>query len=603
MDSPVDQLVAEPSTDRYVAKRIWRFAAHDVAAVQALANRCQVSPVVARLLLQRDVTTPEAVTGFLKPKLTDLRNPALLPGMQAATERIMHSVRAGEPITVYGDYDADGMTGTAILYLCLKRLGANVVYHLPSRVEEGYGLHVESVERLAERGKRLIITVDCGIASVDAARRCRELGVGLVITDHHGYGNQLPDADAIVHPSLPGSDYPFAGLCGAGVAFKLAWSLAQAASGSEKVDSSMRQLLLQLLALAAIGTVADVVPLVDENRIIVTSGLRALAADPLLGVRKLIRLAKLEDCRQFSSEDIAFAIAPRLNAAGRLSQAQLGVELLTTNDDARADALASYIETLNTNRESIERSITLAAHKQAKEVHALADDPAIVLANTGWHVGVIGIVAGKLAERYHKPVVVISLDPLGSKPGTGSARSPSGINLHLALANCRDLLVGCGGHAAAAGLRINEQNVAAFRTAFCEACSEQTVNCSTDKVVHIDAEAPLGQLDLSTVELIESLAPFGAANARPLFYASGVRLAEPCKTMGKTGRHLCVNFQQHHKKMRGVAFGQAEQWLAELNACSEPIDIAFRPVINEFRGFRKVELQLVEWRRTECGPS
>lgn len=599
-DPSADELGIEPA--RFIANRVWRFSSHDTAAVKTMAERCGISPVVARLLLQRKVETTDAVTAFLKPKLSDLRNPSLLPGMAAATERIMASVGTGEPIVIYGDYDADGMTGTSILYLCLKRLGANVAYHLPSRSEDGYGLHVHSVERLAEHGKRLIITVDCGIASVDAARRCRELGVGLVITDHHGYGAELPIADAIVHPALPGSDYPFAGLCGAGVAFKLAWSLAQANSGGDKVDDGMRKLLLQLLALAAIGTVADVVPLIDENRILVKSGLRSLMADPLLGVRKLLGLAKLESSKVLTSEDIAFALAPRLNAAGRLSQAQLGVELLTTSDDTRADALASYIETLNANRETIERSITLAAHKQAREVHVLPSDPAIVVASTGWHIGVIGIVAGKLAERYHKPVVVISLDPLGAKPGTGSARSPAGVNLHAALASCSELLEGCGGHAAAAGLKIQEKNIAAFRAAFCEACAEQMRDCSTDKIIHIDVEAPLGQLDLTTVELVESLAPFGASNPRPLFYASGVTLTEAPKAMGKTGRHLSATFQQHQTKLRAVAFGQAEHWLAELTACSHdcstPIDIAFRPVINEFRGFRKVELHLVEWRRT-----
>lgn len=605
MDSPMEQSDSGIATQPFVASRVWRFAPRDVSLVQALAKQCGISPVVARLLLQRDVTTSAAVAAFLRPKLTDLRSPALLPGMAAATSRIMASVKAGEPIVVYGDYDADGMTATAILYLCLKRLGASVVYHLPSRSEEGYGLHAESVERLAERGKRLIITVDCGIACIEAGRRCRELGIGLVITDHHGYGTQLPEADAIIHPSLPGADYPFAGLCGAGVAFKLGWSLAQAAAGGDKVDESMRKLLLQLLGLAAIGTVADVVPLVDENRIIVKSGLRALAADPPLGVRKLLALAKLDGSQNLTSEDIAFSLAPRLNAAGRLSQAQLAVELLTTADDARAEALASYIETLNANRESIERSITIAAHKQAREVHVLPDDPAIVLAHPGWHAGVIGIVAGKLAERYHKPVVIISLDPLGAKPGTGSARSPAGVNLHAALESCRDLLVGCGGHAAAAGLKIEEKNIQAFRAAFCEACAEQMANCASDKVIHIDVEAPLGQLDLTTLELVESLAPFGAANPRPLFYASGVTLAELPKKIGKTGRHLSVTFEQHQTKMRGVAFGQAEHWHADLSACTgseAPLDIAFRPVINEFRGFRKVELHLVEWRRTETSP-
>jgi single-stranded-DNA-specific exonuclease len=320
-------------------------------------------------------------------------------------------------------------------------------------------------------------------------------------------------------------------------------------------------------------------------------------------VRKLLQLAKLDSKSQLTSEDIAFSLAPRLNAAGRLSQAQLGVELLTTQDEARAEALANYIESLNVQRETIERSITLAAHKQAKEIHALAEDPAIVVAHAGWHVGVIGIVAGKLAERYHRPAIVIALDALGTKPGTGSARAPNGINLHQALESCRELLVGCGGHAAAAGLKIEEQNIQAFRAAFCEACAEQMSGKSHEKIIHIDVEAPLGQLDVATVDLIDSLSPFGAANPRPLFSASGVTLAEPPSVMGKTGRHLSMQFHQHHSRLRAVAFGQAEAWLQSLTNHQGPLDIAFRPVINEFRGFRRVELHLVEWRPTNNVPA
>jgi single-stranded-DNA-specific exonuclease len=589
----------EQAGERVVTKRVWKFPPHDWATTNEFAKRCGISPIVARLLLQRGVNTREAVQAFLHPKLADLRAPQELPGVVAATERILAAVSAGQEIVVYGDYDADGMTGTSILYLCLKQLQARVSYHLPSRTEEGYGLHVESVEKLAQRGKHFIITVDCGIASVAAAARARELGVTLIITDHHQPGEALPAAEVIVHPGLPGSTYPFAGLCGAGVAFKLAWALAQQAAGGGRVDEPMRKLLLQLLGLAAIGTIADVVPLLDENRIIVRSGLKALAADPLLGVRKLMQLAKLSDRTSLSSEDVAFSLAPRLNAAGRLAQAQLGVELLTTQDDARAEALASYIEELNGNRETLERSITAAAIKQAKELHALNEDPAIVVAGPSWHPGVIGIVAGRLAERFHKPVVVIALDNLGVKSGTGSARSPNGVNLHEALESCRDLLVGGGGHAAAAGLRIEEKNIAAFRTAFCEACAEQLAQRTVEKIIAIDVEAPLGQLDLNTVELIESLAPFGAANPRPLLCATGVALAEPPKTMGKTGRHLSLNLTQHQARLRGVAFGQADNWLEELNTLPAAIDVAFRPVINDFGGFRRVELHVVEWRRSE----
>ncbi len=497
---------------------------------------------------------------------------------------------------VYGDYDADGMTSTAILYRCLTLLKAKVIYHLPNRMEEGYGLHTTSIESLAERGKKLVITVDCGIASIEPARRAKELGLSLVITDHHRFGDELPQADAIVHPALPGTNYPFTGLCGAGVAFKLAWALCCRHSGSSRVNENLRDFLLQAVGLAAIGTVADMVPLVDENRILVRNGLKTLRTNPPLGLRKLMELTKVSEKRELGAEDIGFTLAPRLNAAGRLGQAQLGVELLVTEDETRAAALADYIQVLNENRNKLERSIQLSASKQIKEVHSPEEDPAFVLASPTWHPGVIGIVAGKLAEKYHRPVVLIALDKLGSKPGTGSGRSPNGVNLHAAFQECSSLLVAGGGHAAAAGLRIEETNLSAFRLAFLEAVAEQMGQEENEAEIRFDAEAPLGQFDLALMSQIERLAPFGMGNPRPVFCAIGVELTEAPKLMGESGRHMSLQLAQHGHRMRGVAFGQAEEWLPEMSSLSGKIDLAFRPVINEFRGYRKVELQLVDWR-------
>lgn len=574
----------------------WNFTPHDRQAVEDMVGKCSVSPVVAQLLVKRGIQDSVSVGRFLESKLTDLRAPEELPGIVEATERIIAGIQSGEEIVVYGDYDADGMTATAILYRCLKLLDAKVTYHLPNRMEEGYGLHVDSMDKLAARGKQLIITVDCGVASVEAAQRAKELGLSLVITDHHRYGDVLPVADAIVHPALPGTEYPFHGLCGAGVAFKLAWALCQKQCGSPKVTEPMREFLLQAIGIAAIGTVADVVPLLDENRILVHHGLKTILKKPTIGLRSLLKSTKLNEKKELGAEDIGFTLAPRLNAAGRLGQAQLGVELLITEDQERAEALTTYIEELNENRNKLERSIHLAANKQLKEVHQVDEDPAFVLASPNWHPGVIGIVAGKLAEKYHRPVVLVALDKLGAKPGTGSARSPNGVNLHLAFQECRDLLVGGGGHAAAAGMKIEESNLSAFRSAFMEVAAEQSSDDELTPEIELDAEATLNELDLATVSQVERLAPFGMGNPRPIFCAMNVTLADAPKPLGKTGRHLSVQFTQFGKRMRAVAFGQAEEWLTQLEQVEDTVDLAFRPVINEFRGFRKVELHLVDWR-------
>ncbi|MCA9129797.1 MAG: single-stranded-DNA-specific exonuclease RecJ [Planctomycetales bacterium] len=576
--------------------RTWNFTPMDATLVDSLARRSSVSPVVAQLLLKRGITQDDDIRRFLDAKLMDLRPPAQLPGLNAAVECIWQAIELGKETVVYGDYDADGMTATAILYGCLKLLGCKVSYHLPNRMDEGYGLHVESIEKLAARGKQLIITVDCGVASLEPAIRARELGLSLVITDHHRYGDSLPDADAIVHPALPGGDYPFSGLCGAGVAFKLAWALCQRHSGSVRVTDRLREFLMQALGLAAIGTVADVVPLVDENRIIVRNGLTSIQKFPSLGLRKLMDITKISEKSELGAEDIGFTLAPRLNAAGRLGQAQLGVELLVTEDESRATALATYIQELNENRNKLERSIHLAATKQLKEVHSLEDDPAIVLASPNWHPGVIGIVAGKLAEKHHRPVVLIALDKLGTKPGMGSARCPTAVNLHEAFQQCADLLVSGGGHAAAAGLKIEESNVAAFRAAFLEAVAEQSDSDPTRPTIDLDAEATLDQLDLATVTQIEKLSPFGMGNPRPMFCAMGLRIAEEPKLLGTSGKHFSVQLEQFGRTMRAVSFGQAEEWLPKLEKIGGPIDMVFRPVINEFRGYRKVEVHIVDWR-------
>lgn len=581
-----------------MAKR-WRVATHDPARIAALERAAGLPTVVAQLLVARGIEDPDQARSFLEPKLTGLRDPMMLPGIERACDVLLGSIQRNEPIVVYGDYDADGMTAAAILLRCLRLLRADVRFYVPHRMDEGYGLNAAAIRTLAGEGVKTIVTVDCGVASLAEADLAQELGVQLVVTDHHQMADRLPNAAAIVHPALPGADYPFTGLCGAAVAFKLAWALCQRASDDAggKVTEPMRRMLMQAVGLAAIGSVADVVPLVDENRILVRNGLNALRHSPAVGVSELERVAKLTSKPELGGEDLGFAIAPRLNAAGRLGQAELGVELLSTDDAERAAELADYIDELNEQRKSIERSVLLAARKQAKQRFDPIHDPALVLADHGWHAGVIGIVAGKLAEQYHKPVVVVSLDKLGAKPGTGSGRSIPGFDLHAAFAAAGEHLISHGGHAAAAGLRIDESNLDAFRIDFCAYASGQLGPDGQSGELTIDAEAPLASLTHQTVSQIERLAPFGHGNLRPTLCTSGVRLAGPPRRMGG-GRHLSVSLEQHGVKLRAVAFGEGD-WEDELARVSGPLEIAFQPVINTFRGYRSVEMHLADWKPAE----
>ena len=586
----------------------WRIASYDPARVAALGQAAGIPAVVAQLLISRGICDPDGAREFLDVKLSGLRDPEELPGALQAAELLHQAIGAGRRITVYGDYDADGMTATAILLLCLKLLGAKADYYIPNRMDEGYGLNHDALRTIAGQGGDVVVTVDCGITSVAQAETARELGLTLIITDHHqaevgessrdsqmAASARLPYAAAIVHPGLPGSVYPFAGLCGAAVALKVAWALCQQASEAKRVGEAMRMFLMRAVGLAAIGTVADVVPLVDENRILVRHGLNCLRHYPTPGLLALEQVTGLAKNPQISCEDVGFTIAPRLNAAGRLGQAPLAVELLTTENPERALKLAEFIHGLNEQRQTLERSVYRAAHKQAQELGEPLDAPALVLAGRGWHAGVIGIVAGRLAEQYHRPTVLISLDELGAKPGVGSGRSVAGFNLHAALAACGQHLVGYGGHEAAAGLTINDSAVEPFRAAFCEYAERAISHDERVAELFVDAETPLAALTQQTVRQIESLAPFGRGNERPMLCTSGVRLTEPPRRIGATGRHLSLRLEQHGVALRAVAFGGGD-WEADLNGASGPLAIAFKPVINNFRGRQTVEMQLADWR-------
>jgi single-stranded-DNA-specific exonuclease len=537
----------------------------------------------------------EAARKFLNATLQDLHPPELLPGLSDAADRIVSAVRAGRRITIYGDYDVDGVTATSILWHCLKLAGAQVDYYIPCRLEEGYGLNSQALRELqAGDGQRLIVTVDCGICSVEEARLARELGLELIITDHHQFGEQLPEAAALVHPRLPGGSYPFGELCGAGVAFKLAWGICQRLGDGTKASPRMREYLKSAVGLAAMGTIADVVPLVGENRLIVKYGLHALVEKSSPGLTMLMKLAGLDQHEKFTAEDVAFGLGPRINAAGRLGQARLAVELLTTEHQERAGQLAVYIDQLNKNRQTVERKILRQAKEQVEEHPEWLEHGALVLASEEWHPGVIGIVASRLAELYERPAIMIAINT-ETEVGQGSGRSFNGFNLHEALGACEEHLLGYGGHRAAAGLRIERSRIDAFREALNRYLQSGAGEPIEEPELLVDAEVSLPDMSFKAVKELEQLGPFGAAHRRPLFCASRVELAAPPTKMGGGDRHLSMRVQQGGRVFRCVAFGKGE-WADEIAEVSGPLHICFQAGTNQYRGYESVELTLVDWK-------
>ena len=574
--------------------KAWRFPPFDEAVVSRLSAELKVPVLIAQVLASRGYRSGEDAAKFLSAKLMDLHEPDLLPGVAEGADVVVQAVSEKRRITIYGDYDVDGVTSTSILWHCLQLLGAPVDYYIPHRLEEGYWMNCDAIRQLHEEdSNRLVITVDCGITSVKEAELAKELGLDLIITDHHHLAETLPDARVLVHPRLPGSPYPFGDLCGAGVAFKLAWAICQRMGDGKKASPRMREFLLSAMGLAAIGTVADVVPLVGENRIIVRYGLASLAERSSRGMKALMKVCSIEEGKALQAEDIGFAIAPRINAAGRLSQARLAVELLTTDDTERAVALADYLQQLNKDRQKLERKILKQAKEMVAENPEWENAPALVLASPEWNPGVIGIVASRVAEYFERPAIMISL----SRPdevGQASCRTFAGFDLHAGLTECREHLVSYGGHKYAAGLKIDADRIDEFRTAFCDHVGATHEVTKRDREVAVDAEVRLADLTWKAVKQIDELGPFGAQNPRPKFAASKVEVLGEPRKVGEGERHLQLRLRHYGTTLKAIAFGQAE-WAEQLLEAGENISICFQPTINRYRGNESVEMLLVDW--------
>ncbi|MBQ3261970.1 MAG: single-stranded-DNA-specific exonuclease RecJ [Oscillospiraceae bacterium] len=535
-------------------------------------------PLLAAILAARGLTDPEAADTFLNIGPEALYDPMGLRGMDKAVQRIREAMQQGERVAVYGDYDVDGITSTCLLTDYLRRQGVDCVPYIPDRIREGYGVNADAVRSLAGRGVKLIITVDCGITAIDEAAIARSLGVDMVITDHHECGGQsIPAACAVVDPKQPDCSYPNPGLAGVGVAFKLVCAL----------EGSHKNVLPTYGDLAAIGTVADVMPLTGENRFLVSYGLALLQRDPRPGLRALLtECGALE--KEITATTVGFTLAPRINAAGRLGQTSVALRLLLTRDDLEADRLAAQLCELNRERQFLEQEIWDEASDRAR---TQAQGCPLVLTSDDWHQGVIGIAASRLSESFHLPTIMIRFD--GDR-GKGSCRSFGGFNLYKALAACSDVLEGFGGHALAAGLTIRRENIDRFRKAITD--YYQSNPAETLPALQFDLRvANPTLLSLDNIAALSRLEPCGSANAKPQLCMTGVRLLNVVPI--GAGRHLRLQVELADEVFDCIYFSCTAEELGVRRG--DWIDLAFCPQVNHFRGRDSVQLLVTDVRRSE----
>ena len=574
----------------------WRLRTFDRDQVAALSRDTGLPPIVAQLLLNRGIADARAATTYFDQRLTGLHDPASLPGVPEAAARIVAAIHARRKIVIYGDYDVDGVCGTSILWACLQLAGAaEVEYYIPHRVEEGYGLNANALRKLrAEHRAEVVITVDCGISAVAEAKLARELGIELIITDHHTIGRDLPDAAALVHPHLPGGAYPFPDLCGCAVAFKLAWQVCKSFGDGKKASPHLRDFLLRSLALVAMATVADVMPIRGENRLLVRHGLAGLVDTASPGLRALLEVSGCLGKKDLTTGSVGFKLAPRINAAGRLERAMQAVEMLITPDPARAAELAQALDACNRQRQEVERGIVDRAHELIDAQGGLNGRGAIVLGQAGWHPGVVGIVASRLVEAYHRPTVVVAL---ADDHGQGSARTIGSFNLYNAIHACSAGLTTFGGHAAAAGLKLPRAHFEAFAELFEAHCRAALDAEQLTKSISIDAEVPLGQLTLKVVEAIEKLEPYGMGNPKPVLVAHNLRVLDAPRFVGEGGRTVQLRFAQGATTHKAVMFGMADR--ARALQAGSTCSVAFHPAVNEWNGRREVQLEVKDFQLAE----
>jgi single-stranded-DNA-specific exonuclease len=572
----------------------WAFRDAGPGEADSFGLLCGIGPVAARVLLGRGIFESAAARRFLHPTLDDLHDPLLMRGMREAVDRLRRAIAGGEKILIYGDYDVDGATSVIVLRKAIELAGGAATFHVPDRFKEGYGMRVEVVERAAAEGLSLIVSVDTGIRAGDVVRRATALGIDVIVTDHHLPEEELPPALAVLNPNRPDCEYPDKNLCGVGVAFKLAQGLLQTAGWPPE---KLSRILRSFMKLVAIGTVADVVPLTGENRILVKHGLDGLAVVKNEGLRALFQVAGLAEGSAPSAGQVAFQVAPRINAAGRMATANAVIELLLTADPERARSLALELDTHNTERRSAEKQIVETILDECLRTPVTEQHAALVFAGEGWHRGVLGIVASRLVDKFHRPTFVLGHSPQDGA-AQGSGRSIPSFHLLEALESMPELFAKFGGHFHAAGLTMASDRVEEFRERLNHYAGARLGVDDFVPLLNIDATAELSEITTDAAEEALSLAPFGAGNPRPLLVARGVEIA--AEPIWMKEKHARIRVCQNGKTLQMKAWNFADR--AEELAPGAKMDIAFELEEDAYslaRGYAGWSATLKDLRRKE----
>ena len=563
----------------------WRLPSLDLQEGVDLARELSLPAALGRILKARGIHDGAAAKAHLRPLLSSLHSPHLLRDLDVAAERLLEAIARDETILVHGDYDVDGISATALLTRSLRRLGARVEPFVPHRLRDGYDLGEAGLARAADVGAAVLLTADCGIVAHTAVARARDLGLDVIITDHHTPSDTLPDALAVVNPNRVDCDYPEGVLCGAGVAFKLVQRLVELRGGSLED-------LLPDLDLVAFATVADLVPLTGENRVLVRYGLRALARTTKVGLRALMKVADV-DGDHIDAGQVGFRLAPRINALGRLDDAAVALRLLLTDDADEAARLASQADQVNGERQEEDRRTLDEALQRLEADYSDERDFGLVLAGDGWHPGVIGIVASRIVERVHRPVILVALR---DGVGRGSGRSVPGFDLHGALLSCASHLERFGGHRQAAGLDLDPIHLDAFREAFNAVARERLEGLDLRPEIRADIEMHLQSTDLALADLLRHLGPHGMGNPKPVLLARGLRVVGSPREVGRG--HLKLTLEQGGVTRPAIGFGLVDRWAPD-TLLGERVDALFHLTVNEYRGRRTAQLQLKDLRLAE----
>lgn len=557
--------------------------ADDVAAAAVLSAELGLSQAVATVLVGRGTRDSAQARSFLRPTLDHLHDPFELSDMNCAIDRICAAIDSSETILVHGDYDADGMSAAALVTLGLRRVQANAVPFVPHRTRDGYDFGASGIERAQAIGATLVITVDCGTRALESVLHATNLGIDVIVTDHHRVGSELPSALAVVNPMRDDCEYPFSGLAGVGVAFKLMHAL------FTRIGIPAAE-LNQHLDLVAIGTVADQMPLVDENRSLVRAGCRVLARTRKPGLLALLERADVKAAGEVRTEDIAFRIAPRLNSAGRIAEAETGLRLLLAETPEEARALADGLEDLNTERRSTDRQVTDQVER-ALEGSFDPDSQAVAVAwGDGWHPGVVGIVASRVVERWNRPAVVVAFE---GDVGSGSGRSVGGFHLVEALRESEDLLERYGGHRMAAGFTVLRSNMESLAHRLRSLDAGRFGAEAAEAVLCVDLEAGLGEVSLELFDELNHLRPFGAGNRTPVLMTRGLR-PEKTSVVGNGGEHLRCSISSGTSTLSAIGFRLGDR-LLELQTAGK-VDVAYRLAADTWKGRRRLQAQLVDFR-------